>query len=386
MRLLYFSRDYTTHDHRYLSALAQSTYPAAGAGGREGEPLDLFYLRLERQSQEYESRPVPSAVTHVPWAGGQAPARKQDGPRLLRDLRRVLREVKPDLVLAGPLQRSAFLAALAGAKPLVSMSWGYDLLHDVHKGRDWAWATRFTLRRSAAMVGDCDTIRNLAVQHGMNPNRIITFPWGADIQHFAPGWRGAENPLRQRWGWGDDAFVLLSTRSWSPLYGVEDLARAFVRAIQRRPELRLLMLGGGPQSALIKGIFTRAGVLDAVHFPGQVGQEALPDYFRAADLYISTSHSDGTSISLLEALGCGTPVLLTDIPGNQEWITRQGELGWLYPDGDVAALEQAILHAVEQRTGLPQMGVNARRLAETRADWNQNFPRIFEAFDLALKP
>jgi hypothetical protein len=60
------------------------------------------------------------------------------GLRLLVDLKKVLRSVKPDLVHAGPIQRAAFLTALAGFRPLVSMSWGYDLLVDAERSRSMA--------------------------------------------------------------------------------------------------------------------------------------------------------------------------------------------------------------------------------------------------------
>jgi hypothetical protein len=64
------------------------------------------------------------------------------------------------------------------------MSWGYDLLHDARINPFYRWATRYTLRHSSAMVGDCKTIRQLAVSYGMPDERIVTFPWGVDIQHF----------------------------------------------------------------------------------------------------------------------------------------------------------------------------------------------------------
>jgi glycosyltransferase involved in cell wall biosynthesis len=191
-----------------------------------------------------------------------------------------------------------------------------------------------------------------------------------------------DSPLRIRKGWGADKFVLLSTRSWSPLYGVEDLARAFVRAAELRPELRLLMLGGGPLSAKIHAIFQNAGLIDRVHFPGQVNQAELPLYYHAADLYISTSHSDGTSISLLEALASGNPVLLSDIPGNREWVTSPGEVGWLFEDGNANDLEKAILHAVDNRSELDGISGRARRLAEKRGDWDKNFPSLLKAWQL----
>ena len=380
MRLLYFSRDYTTHDHRFLSALAKTEH-------------EVGYLRLERRGHQVEDRPLPPEIEQIPWAGGRSPAELSDGPRLIAGLRKVIRSFKPDLIQAGPLQRSAFLVALTGFHPLVSMSWGYDLLMDANRDRWWTWATRYTLRRSDAFVGDCDTIRNLAIQHGMAPDRIVTFPWGANLERFTPD-RLIPNPQpltpnslfppRARLGWGDDIFVLLSTRGWSEIYGVENLARAFVRAARQRPELRLLMLGNGPLAPTIRKIFIRGGVQDQVHFPGQIAQKDLPDYYRAADLYISTSHSDGTSISLLEALACGTPVLLTDIPGNQEWVRGDENVGWLFRDGDVDSLTEGILHAWGVREQLPAMGCAARQLAESRANWEKNFPKLFEAWEIAL--
>jgi len=381
-RILYFSRDYTPHDHRFLSALAKTEH-------------EIGFLRLERRGHQLEDRPLPAEIRQIPWVGGQSPARFKDGFRLVASLRKVIRDFGPDLIQAGPIQRSAFLTALTGFHPLVTMSWGYDLLVDVHNGWGWEWATRYTLERTDALVGDCDTIRNLAIQSGLNSNRIVTFPWGVNLQRFTANPQPlTPNPQpRSRLGWDENTFVLLSTRGWSEIYGVEDLAHAFVRAAQKHPEIRLLMLGNGPLAPTLRKIFQRGGVQALVHFPGQIPQEKLPDFYRAANLYISTSHSDGTSISLLEALACGLPVLITDIPGNQEWISPSSPweeglgargAGWLFRDGDVASLEAGILHAVENREQLPAMGRAARELAESRANWEINFQKLFDAYKIAL--
>ena len=74
-----------------------------------------------------------------------------------------------------------------------------------------------------------------------------------------------------------------------------------------------------------------------------------PGFYRSADLYLSASHSDGSSVSLMEALACGRPVLVSDIPGNREWI-ENSPAGWLFPDGDDAALAEGILKAYRERT------------------------------------
>jgi glycosyltransferase involved in cell wall biosynthesis len=381
MRVLYFSRSYNTHDLRFLKALAKTEH-------------QISYLNLESRGQRYDDLAIPAKVDQIQWVGGRSHANLWNGGRYLGDLKRVIREVKPDLIQAGPLQTVAFLVALAGFQPLVSMSWGYDLLHDANRNALWRWATKYTLRHSAVMVGDCKTIRQKATAFGMPNERIITFPWGVDLERFKPsmdethddeqikGYKAKESQLRYRLGWGDDDFVLLSTRPWEPLYGVEILVRAFSKVARDLPQLRLLMLGDGSQAVIISDLFQEEGVMDRVHFAGQVSQADLPDYYRAADLYISASHSDGTSISLLEAMACGRPVLVSDIPGNREWVVP-GEQGWWFRDGEIESLAEAISTAVDERQRLPEMGKAAYQLARQRGDWKTNFPVLLKAYDLA---
>lgn len=381
MRVLYFSRNYTTHDQRFLRALVNTNH-------------QISYMCLERGRTQVDDPALPVEVEQVHWAGGQTQVRVWNSARLLIDLKRVIREANPDLILAGPLQTTAFLVALAGFRPLVSMSWGYDLLHDANRNALWRWATKYTLKHSTVMVGDCNTIRQKAISFGMEDERIITFPWGVELERFRPftdesnnGKQGNQDSavhrkIRSRLSWGKDDFVLLSTRSWEPIYGVDDLARAFIKVAGKCPELRLLMLGDGSQAKMLRRLFQQGGVMDRVQFAGQVSQTELPDYYRAADLYVSASHSDGTSISLLEAMACGRPVLVSDIPGNREWVVP-GEQGWWFRDGDVESLAEAISNAFDKRQQLPEMGEAAYQLAQKRGDWKRNFPVLLEAFEIA---
>lgn len=346
---------------------------------------------------------LPHGIHNIDWIGGNKPYQTSDQAHFVQDLKRVIDEQKPDLIQAGPLHLSAYLVALTGFQPLVSMSWGYDLLYEAPRSEEVQQAIRTALQHSSAMVGDCNTIRQLAISYGMPDEKIVTFPWGIDLEQFSPAVElesadakhmpMTENQPTVR------PFVLLSTRNWEPIYGVEEIARAFVLAVQERPELRLIMLGSGSLAGRLHQIlgvgadgYTRAdhekqpqpGVLDRVSFPGLVDQQALVDYYRTADLYLSASHSDGTSISLLEAMACARPVLVSDIPGNREWV-EPGVNGWWFPEGDHQVLAQAIIHAYDSRERLQAMGQAGRRIAEQRADWRQNFSQLFNAYEIALK-
>jgi glycosyltransferase involved in cell wall biosynthesis len=248
-------------------------------------------------------------------------------------------------------------------------------LHDAYRNRLWRFATKFTLQRSAILIGDCDTVRKKAVELGMPDDKIVTFPWGIDLNSFTPG----KFPSK-----GRNQFTLLSTRNWEPIYGVEILARAFVKAAKQFEGLKLILLGNGSQASYLRQIFTRGGVLDRVIFPGHVTHTDLPNFYKMSDLYVSASRTDGSSISLLEALASGRPVIVSDIPGNREWV-EPGIHGWWFKDGDEEDLARIILEAVNQRQQLSEMSQAARQLAEKRADWDKNFPNLLYAYEAALK-
>ena len=367
MRVLYFTRDYTPPDYRFLSSLSLTEH-------------QVFALRLERKGIQKEDRPLPVNVTQVNWKGGRRPARFGDGMSLLWDLKRVINEVKPDIIHAGPIQTAAFLSALSGFHPLVSMSWGSDLLVDSNRNRLWNLATRFTLAQTTILLGDCQAVKQKAHSLGFAAERVVLFPWGIDLTQFKPG---PPSDLIKRLGW-QDRFVLLSLRSWEPIYGVDVVVKAFADATLENDDLRLLLLGGGSLAPMVQGLINRYQLSDKIYLGGQVKQADLPSFYRSANLYISASHSDGSSVSLLEALACGVPVLVSDIPGNKEWITPEKE-GWLFEDGQDAQLKEGILKAVSQRNQASQISEAAFETAKKRANWDLNFKLLLSAYEKAVQ-
>ncbi|MBL8098014.1 MAG: glycosyltransferase family 4 protein, partial [Anaerolineales bacterium] len=144
-------------------------------------------------------------------------------------------------------------------------------------------------------------------------------------------------------------------------------------------DVRLILLGGGSQGTKLRQIFQRGGVEEFVTYGGQISQNDLPNWYHQADLYISPSHVDGSSVSLMEALACGLPCLVSDIPANKEWVF-ENENGWLFKDGDSNHLAEKILMAMNQREKLFEMGQAGRRSAEKRADWKKNAEALMNVY------
>ena len=358
MRIIYFSKNYTPHDYRFLSSLSKTEH-------------EIYYLKLEVTQRQIEDRPVPENVQQILWAGGQHEFRWRDLPCLTFDLRRLTRKIKPDLIHAGPIQNCAFLAALSGFRPILAMSWGYDLVMDADKSAWMRWVTHYTLKRSAFFISDANVSRDKAIAFGMNPEKTIIFPWGTDVEHFTPKTFKSTN-LK--------TLTLFCSRTWELIYGVDVLAKAFVKVASVNPDVNLILLGSGSQGAKIRQILMNGGVMERVHFGGHVPQADLPRWYHMADIYISPSHVDGSSVTLMEALASGLPCLVSDIAGNKEWI-EDGVNGWLFRDGDVDDLAEKILNAIKNRKSFKKIGEAARRVAEQKADWKKNFGKLLETYE-----
>jgi glycosyltransferase involved in cell wall biosynthesis len=367
MRVLYFSRAYTTHDRRFLAALAGSRH-------------EIVYLRLEDDAVCYETRPVPAGIEVLePLAEGRKIAAPEQRLYLVPRLEEVVRQVRPDLVHAGPVQSCAFLAALAGVHPLLAMSWGSDLLVDARRDAFWNWMTRFTLNHAEMLVTDCGEVSAAAEElAGVRRDRIVQFPWGVDTAMFHPG--VDRLGLRRELGW-EDCVVVISTRSWEPIYGVLPLLSAFRLAHQQEPKLRMVLAGDGSQRASVKRLIAASELTDVVWLPGAVPHDTLPDYFRAADLYASFAESDGTSLSLLEAMASGLPAIATDRASNREWIADadSGLLVAFPKERAMAAALLEIAHLPEGRRR--EMTACNRGIVERRANWGRNIERLLAAYE-----
>ena len=363
MRILYFSRAYTTHDRRFLEALASRH--------------ETWFLTLE-PAGEYDDRPLPQGVRLAEWPQPCASSTPESHLALMPDFIRILDRVRPELVHAGPVQSCGYMTALSGARPFLVMSWGSDVLVDADRDPDSLRITRDTLGQSDMLLCDCDAVRQKVQSLVPYPDtRIVQFPWGIDLHGFRPGPDVLD--LRGKLGW-QDAHIALATRSWEEIYGHDVLLEAFQWAHARNPRLRLVLLGDGSLSTVILQFIRDRGLDEVIYRPGRVSYDQIPQYMRAADMYVSAAQTDGTSVSLVEAMATGLPVLVSDVPGNREWVDSPSS-GWTRPH-EVDAFGGAWLEAASlSDADRQEIRVRNREIAVARANWDDNVTRLLDAYD-----
>lgn len=366
MRILYFTRAYTVHDAQFLRKLAAS-------------PHEIWFLPYLQDGCDGWRLPYGVHLVRWPHPGTPSDGGLETWLESIPQFEEILSTVRPDVLHAGPVQPCGFLAALSGFRPFLMMSWGFDILMEAQASDRARWIARYTLRHADMLLCDSRAVREKASElHAFRNDSVVELPWGVDLKAFTPG---SPTEIRgARFGW-EDAFVILSTRNWEPIYGTEALLESFRLAHQSNRRLRLVLAGSGSLSSRVRDFASDPQLRGAIHLAGAVAHEELPRYFRQADLYLSCSVVDGTSVSLLEAFASGLPVVVSDLPANREWV-RPSENGWLAPVGRMQDFARAILEAAsEGRRQLDSIGHANRRVAEARADWDTNFQRVLSAYD-----
>jgi glycosyltransferase involved in cell wall biosynthesis len=268
-------------------------------------------------------------------------------------LSRAIAESRPDVLLAGPVPTVAADVVAATSVPVVVASWGSDLLVDVVVDATLAARASSALTRAASILVDCRTVEAEAVRRGASASRVVRFPWGIDLRmnrlHPLP-------KLGQR-------LRVVSLRSLEPGYRVDVLVAAAAEI-----DVDVTILGDGSAAEDLRRLAAELDVEERVRFLGRVDEVGAAHALEKAHLHVSTTPSDGSSISLLQALAIGRPSVVVDNPSNREWIDH-GRTGWLVPAGEPAALAAAIEMARSSPLVLAEMAERGRALVEREADW-----------------
>lgn len=188
-------------------------------------------------------------------------------------------------------------------------------------------------------------------------DRCRVIPLGIEVARFAQANPEAVRALRGRFG----APLLLFVGRLRYYKGLPHL----LRALQGVPEARLVVVGDGPMRSTWEAEAQGLGVADRVHFVGEVGQEELPAYYHACDLFVlpADQRSEAFGAVLLEAMASGRPVISTELGTGTSWVNRHGETGWVVPPADPEALGQAVRHLLEDEPLRWRLAEGARRRA-----------------------
>lgn len=227
----------------------------------------------------------------------------------------------------------------------------------------------------AAMSVVSHAMAEEAVRLGLSPPKLAVLPMGVDLQNrFVP------DASRRR-----DADHLLFVGRLVPKKGLSHLLDALPAVLLRRPGVQLTVAGFGPEEASLKDHVRRLGLETRVQFLGGTAQSELPELYRGASLFVApfvrdeTGDQEGLPVALMEAVGCGCPVIAGDVAGIRDLLGDVGDQVCVNPR-DHEALAAAILRSLEAPAEGAARALAIRRRALEQVDW----PVVASGYSLLL--
>lgn len=305
-------------------------------------------------------------------------------PFLILYFQRLCRKEKFDLV-ATHTSKGGFIgrlsARLAGVPNIVHHAHGFSFNRQLGAGsrRFYIFLERLAARSGDLIISVNELQRQMAIEFGVDaPDRICTVHNGIDLRPFL---RANRDAARAKLGFNGATPVIGAIGRLEEQKGLVYLIRAFPLILRQTPSAHLVVAGEGPLRMELEREAAKSGAGSQIHFLGF--RRDVPEMLAAFDVYVQPSLWEGLSISLIEALAAGKPIVATNIEGNRE-VVDDGMTGLLVPASDPEATARSVNELLGSPGFARTLGLNARCAAEERFSEERMVEQNLKAYDAVV--
>lgn len=216
-----------------------------------------------------------------------------------------LKENQIELIHVHQANRLAWIVCLAARRlkiPVLCTAWGSDVLLIPQKNLFFRAITRSILRISSIITADSKEM--IEAMKTINPGgKYVQLQYGIDP---------VESGVKEK--------LIYSNRLHKPLYRIDLIVQEFAAFSKKHQEWRLCIAAEGEETPKLRALVSELGIENQVEFAGWLNQQENNRFYARAGIYVSLPKSDGTSVSLLEAMAAGCIPVVSDLASNREWI------------------------------------------------------------------
>lgn len=286
----------------------------------------------------------------------------------VRDLKRVIKEEKPQILHSHFVTSYSLIAALSGFHPLIESVWGSDVYIYPKKSILHRLLVKFTLSKADKILSTSNVMAEET--HKYTKKEIEITPFGVDTSLFRrTGTRSGEK------------FVVGSVKSLSANYGNEYILRAFAELVRRNPDAdcTLELIGKGPHYGKLTLMAWALGIDDKVNFRGFIPNDSLPKEFEKFSITCYMSNSESFGVSAIESMACECPVVASDADGFRE-VIEDGATGIIVPRKDYMAAADAMEKFLHNRELVEKMGKTGRKRVCDLYTWDKNVDSMIQIY------
>lgn len=275
------------------------------------QPFRLKHIKVYDVSYELKHSSIPSVTFAFSLI------KRFDFEHRVRSL---VKSISPDVIHAIYLTDYGILGARLNLRPYIIDLLGSDLLIDPKEfGNKHVLLMMKAFEKADKILIKSMHMKTELQKFKVDESKIEIIPYGVDCEVFSQ--RVDSGLLKQELDLRDSP-VIISIRNFEPIYNLECLIRAIPLVLKTVPEAKFVLLGSGSLQTHLKNLSKNLGVSNSVNFIGSVTRKDVPQYLGLADVYVSTSLSDGLSMSTLEGAMSGLVPVLSDIPANRELMSE----------------------------------------------------------------
>jgi len=377
VRILIVGDAYSIHVRRWASYFAprHDVYVAYLPRNQEAEVRKLF-PEAEKINIVPLGSPFRTKLKRVP----REISRKAFGGRFymtlgLKELKRAIARIKPDIMHAHYLPDYGWLASQTGFRPLVLHMWGSTILFR-GKDKNKGLARRMFGTADMVMAGD-EPAKNRLVEFGCPPEKVMVQAWGVDTGKFRP--QARSEALRKDLLDNPAQCMIVTAYALEDFYHVETAVEAAKLLMQKKANAKIIIIGDGRERKKLESLSSSLKVNGYVKFLGWIDHRKMHEYIASADIYVDTFYSDkaggGIGVAMMEAMSSGVCVVGAGVSGQHAGIVP-GTNGLFFRGGDPKDLGMKLLRLVEDPEKRREFGRKSRERALAIGDWNRNMADI----------
>lgn len=296
--------------------------------------------------------------------------------KVLPELKKVIREFKPDIMHAHFATSYGLLGALSGFHPFILSVWGSDVFDFPKKSSLHRKILEYNLKKADKILS---TSLVMAEETKIYTDKEIEVtPFGIDTVKFAPekADRAALTPFTE------EDIVIGTIKLLEEKYGINHLIEAFSIVSRKHPELplKLLIVGDGSERKNLESLSEKLEIKDKVYFAGMADYSKVPYFNNVLDVYAALSNYESFGVAIIEAQSCGKPVVVSNVGGLPE-VVEDGKTGFVVEKKNAAAAAEKLEKLVLDADLRERMGSAGRERVLRLYDWNENVTQMMEIYN-----
>ncbi len=284
-------------------------------------------------------------------------------------IRKIIKKEKPDMVIAERTTSYGFLAALSGSKTIAIAQQGRtDLWPEESKLYPFKKFIQKYAFKKAHLIHAWGPVMAIHMKaSGVDMDKVLVLPKGIDLSIFTSSINNSNK------------IEAIVTRSLMPEYRHDSILKAFGILNQKGIDFSLTIVGNGTRLQYLKDLAKELQIENKVIFTGRIPNTELPKLLQQSNIYISMPITEGVSASLFEAMACNCFPVVSDIPGNQSWITHR-ENGQLITIDDTEMLANELIWSFENSELRNEAIIRNRKFVEENANYDLNMKVISQKY------